>query len=159
MTKLGLVGCGAIAEFAYLPAASQLRDAQIVAIADKNFARAQLMGERFGIGNQVDDYHRLPDDLDGVILALPHDLHAPVTSEFLKKGKAVLVEKPLALSLSDAEKVLEVARSNKVLLQVGQIYRFCHRARMVKRALEQGWLGNLRSFSLEGNFADTNPMV
>jgi len=157
--KLGIIGCGAIAEFAYLPAARHLGDAQIVALADKNIARARMLGERFGVSDCVEDYRQLPSDLDGVIIALPHDLHAPVASEFLSRKIAVLVEKPLALTTAEAEKVIEVARANDTLLQVGQIYRFCHRAQMVKRALEQGWIGNLRSFSLEGNFGDTNPMA
>jgi predicted dehydrogenase len=157
--RLGIIGCGAIAEFAYLPAARHLGDGQIVALADKNIARAKNLGERFGINNVVDDYHMLPKDLDGVIIALPHDLHAPVASEFLSQGVAVLVEKPLALTLAEAKKVIELAHEKRTLLQVGQIYRFCHRARMVKRALEEGWLGNLKSFSLEGNFADANPMA
>ena len=157
--KLGIIGCGSIAEFAYLPAARQLGHAQVVALADQNIARARSLGERFGVNNVVDDYHALPKNLDGVIIALPHDLHAPVAAEFLSQGIAVLVEKPLALSLVEAQKVIALAREKKALLQVGQIYRFCHRARMIKRALELGWLGNLRSFSLEGNFADANPMA
>ena len=156
--RLGIVGCGAIAEYAYLPAARQLEGAEIVALADKNIGRAQTLGQRFGVSKCVEDYRQIPD-LDGVIIALPHDLHAPVTSEFLKKGIAVLVEKPLALTVAEAEKVIELARTKQTLLQVGQIYRFCHRAQMVKRALEQGWIGSLRKFSLEGNFGDTNPMA
>ena len=90
---------------------------------------------------------------------MPHDLHAPVAGEFLQRRTAVLVEKPLALTRSEAEKVIDLARTNKTLLQVGQNYRFCQRAQMVKRAIDQNWLGNLRSFALEGNFADTNPMA
>ena len=159
IVRLGIIGCGAIAEFAYLPAAQHLRQAQVVALADKNIGRARMLAERHNIGTWVDDYRQLPQDLDGVIIALPHDLHAPVATEFLQHHTAVLVEKPLALTIPEAEKVIEVARANKTLLQVGQIYRFCHRAQMVKRAVEQGWIGNLRSFSLEGNFADTNPMA
>jgi predicted dehydrogenase len=157
--KLGLIGAGAHAEFAYLPATRQLADIQIVALADHNTSRAQELAIRYGISNIVGDYRRLPTDLDGVIIALPHDLHAPVAIEFLEKGTPVLVEKPLALSVAEAEGVIEVADRTNTLLQVGQLTRFCSRARMVKRALEQNWIGNLRSFSLEGNYADTNPMA
>jgi predicted dehydrogenase len=159
IVKLGVIGCGAIAEFAYLPAAQHLTGAKIVALADKNIARARLLGERFGITACVDDYHQLPADLDGVIIALPHDWHGPVSKEFLSRGVAVLVEKPLALTVAEAKEVIATAHANKTLLQVGQIYRFCSRAQMVKRAIDQGWIGDLRSFSLEGNFADTNPMA
>jgi predicted dehydrogenase len=136
-----------------------VKNVEIVALVDKNLARARLLGERRGISALLDDYRQLPSDLDGVIIALPHHLHAPVASEFLQRGVAVLVDKPLALTTSEAERVIDIARAHHTLLQVSQMYRFCHRAQMVKRAIEQGWLGSVKSFSLEGNFADTNPMA
>lgn len=157
--KLGIVGCGAITEFAYLHAAAKVQELQVVALADKNLGRAERLAKQFGIDLYVDDYRRLPKDLDGVVIALPHDLHAPVAIEFLSQGTPVLVEKPLALKVDEARKVIDIARTNGTVLQVGQIYRFCNRARLVKRALEEGWLGRLRGFTLEGNFADTNPMA
>jgi predicted dehydrogenase len=158
-TRLGLIGCGSHVENAYLPASRQLRDIQYVAVADKNVARAKTFADRYGIPTVADDWSRLPSDVDGVILALPHHLHAPVATAFLEKKTPVLVEKPLALNVEEAKRVIEVARANNTLLQVGQVSRFSHRAMIVKRALEQGWLGNLRSFSLEGNYADVNPMA
>ena len=157
--KLAIIGCGAIAEFSYLPAARKVPDAHIVALVDTDVARARRLGRQYGITTCIEDYRQLPSDIDGVVIALPHDLHAPVASEFLERSTAVLVEKPLALTRSDAQKVIDLARANKTLLQVGQNYRFCHRAQMVKRAIDQNWIGNLRSFALEGNFADTNPMA
>jgi predicted dehydrogenase len=157
--RLGIIGCGAIAEFSYLPAARKVPDAEVVALVDKEISRARRLGDQYGIATCIDDYRQLPSDIDGVIIALPHDLHASVASEFLQRGTAVLVEKPLALTRGDAEKIIELARGKKVLLQVGRNYRFCHRAQMVKRAIDQNWIGNLRSFVLEGNFADTNPMA
>ena len=157
--KLAIIGCGAIAEFSYLPASLKVADAQFVALVDKDLSRARRLCEQYDIKGCLTDYRQLPPDLDGVIIALPHDLHAPVASEFLRRHTAVLVEKPLALTRGEAQKVIELARTNKTLLQVGQNYRFCHRAQMVKRAIDQDWIGNLESFSLEGNFADTNPMA
>src|SRR5438105_2889143 len=110
--KLGLIGCGAIAEFAYLPASRHLEGATIVGVADKNISRARMLGRQYGITNCVDDYRQLLGQVDGVVLALPHDLHAPVATEFLTAKTAVLVEKPLALTTSEAEQVVELARTN-----------------------------------------------
>src|SRR5436309_3080315 len=110
--KLALVGCGAIAEFAYLPACRQVMDAQVVALADTDVSRARRLAQIYGIATCVEDYHQLPQDIDGVIIALPHDLHAPVASEFLRRHTAVLVEKPLALTSAEAERVVELARTN-----------------------------------------------
>jgi len=158
-SKLAMIGCGAIAEFAYLPAAQRVTGAKFVALVDKDISRARRLGTEYGIATCVEDYRTLSSEIDGVIIALPHDLHAPVATEFLRRKIPALVEKPLALTRKDAEKVIDLARANKTLLQVGQNYRFCQRAQIVKRAIDQNWLGNLRSFALEGNFADTNPMA
>ena len=142
-----------------MPAARKVPEAKFVALVDKDISRARRLGQQYGIATCIEDYRQLPSDIDGVIVALPHDLHAPVASEFIQRRTAVLVEKPLALTRSEAEKVIDLARANKTLLQVGQNYRFCQRAQMVKRAIDQNWIGNLRSFALEANFADTNPMA
>lgn len=157
--RLGIVGCGAIVEFCYLPAAKAIPELEIAVLADKSVARAKRFAGQYDVSLYVEDYRRFPDDLNGVIIALPHYLHAPVTIEFLRKGIPVLVEKPLALTLEEAKEVLEVAEATSTPLQVGSIYRFCRGARLVKQAIEENWLGSLRAFELEGNFADTNPMA
>src|SRR5215212_3946487 len=96
--RLGVIGCGTVVETAYLPASRDMSGAKIVALADKNIERARDLGARYGVSTCVDNYRELPSDLDGVIIALPHYLHAPVAIEFLNRQAAVLVEKPLALT-------------------------------------------------------------
>jgi len=157
--RLGIIGCGAIVEFFYLPVASKLQELEVVALVDKNVDRAQNLAKRFNIGVHVDDYRRVPKDLDGVLIALPHNLHAPVAIEFLSEGIPVLVEKPLAMTVEEARRVIDVAHAKGTMLQVAQKFRFCNQARLVKRAIDEGWLGRLRGFEIAANFEDKNPMA
>jgi predicted dehydrogenase len=157
--RLVVIGCGAVTELYHLPAARLLPEIEIVALADKNLARARLLGERYGVGYCTEDYHQLPEGVDGVIVALPNYLHAPVAMELLAKGVPVLVEKPMALTLKEAEAMAKTADASGAVLQVGLMYRFCHGARLVKRAMDEGWLGEPRSFSLESGFVYDWPVT
>lgn len=156
---LAVIGCGAVTELCHLPATKLTREIEIVALVDKNIARAKFLGEQFGIGYCTEDYHQLPENVDGVIVALPHHLHAPVAIEVLESGTPVLVEKPMALNVEEAEAMVKTADANRVALQVGLMYRFCDGARLVKRAIDEGWLGALQSFSVEWGFVYDWPVA
>jgi predicted dehydrogenase len=157
--RLAIIGCGAVAELCHLPGATLSQEVKIAALVDKNLARAQFLGEAFGVDVWTDDYRQLPDDVDGVINALPHHLHAPVTIEFLERGIPVLVEKPMALNLPEAEAMVRAAAANGVALQVGLMNRFCHGARLVKRAIAEGWLGEVQSFTMQWGFVYDWPVA
>lgn len=147
--RLAIIGCGAVTELSHLPAARLVPEVEVVALADKDLARARRLAERFGVARCVDDYHVLLGDVDGMIVALPNHLHAPVARELLEKRVAVLVEKPLASTLREARELTVAARTAGLPLQAGHMYRFSKAARLVKRVLEEGWLGPLRQFSLQ----------
>jgi predicted dehydrogenase len=117
------------------------------------------LGKQFGVNICTEDYRQLPKGVDGVIVALPNHLHAPVALEFLNSGIPVLVEKPMALTLQEAEAMVQAADTNGVALQVGLMWRFSQGARLMKRAIEEGWLGTLRSFSLEWGFVYNWPVA
>jgi predicted dehydrogenase len=157
--RLAIVGCGAVAEFCHLPGARLAPEIEIAALVDKNLARAQFLGEKFGIVTRIDDYRQLPDNVNGVIVGLPHYLHAPVTIEFLEREMPVLVEKPMALNLEEAEAMVRAANKNKVVLQIGLMNRFCRGAQVVKRAIDENWLGRVRSFTVEWGFVYDWPVA
>jgi predicted dehydrogenase len=157
--RLAIVGCGAIVEYGYLVAARPVVGLDVVALVDIDVARAERLARRFGVPTVLTDLRRLPQDVDGVLIATPHHLHAAMAVECLQRGLAVLVEKPLALTAEGARQVVETARRQRGVLQAVQIYRFSRSARVVKQALEEGWLGPLQSVHLEGHFADTLPLA
>jgi predicted dehydrogenase len=159
MVRLAIIGCGAVTELYHLPAARLVPEIQIAALVDRNLARAQSLGKEFRVDVCIDDYRQLPGNVDGVINALPHHMHAPVTIEFLERRVPILVEKPMALNLKEAEAMVKAAKDNRVALQVGLMNRFCKGAHAVKRAVDENWLGRLRSFSVEWGFVYDWPVA
>ncbi|MDR7543847.1 MAG: Gfo/Idh/MocA family oxidoreductase [Armatimonadota bacterium] len=157
--RLAIVGCGAIVEYGYLVAARAVAGLDVTALVDIDMARAERLARQFAVPTVLTDLRRLPQDVGGVLIAVPHHLHAPMAVECLQRGLAVLVEKPLALTAAGAQEVVETARRQGVVLQAAQTYRFCRGAQAVKRVLEDGWLGSLQSVHVEGNFADTLPLA
>jgi len=148
--RLAMVGCGAVTEVSHLPAARLVRDAlEMVALCDPDLERARALAKRFAIDRCVADVRELESGVDGVVVAVPNHLHAPVGLECLGRGLPVLVEKPLAPTLDQARALVDAADAAGVALQVGLMYRYCEGTRLVKRALEEDWLGTLQNFSLE----------
>ena len=146
---LGIVGCGAITEVFHLPTAAAVAEAVVVALADLDIERARALGRAYGVNRCVEDYRALFDGVDAVVLALPNHLHASAAMEFLRRDIAVLVEKPPATSLDEARAMSAVASASQTLLQVGLSLRFCAGARIVKQAIDLGWLGRIQNFCLE----------
>ena len=117
--RLGLVGAGRIAQ-TYLEVVSELDDFDLVAVVDPVAdARQKLAGE---LGVQACDDHRaLRGQIDAAVIATPTIHHHQVGMELLLAGVHLLVEKPLATSLCDAEELVQCAAINRRTLQVGHI--------------------------------------
>jgi predicted dehydrogenase len=156
---LAVIGCGAVTELCHLPAVQRVPEVEVVVLVDRNVIRAKHLGKRFDIGHCAEDYRHLPPNIDGAIIALPHYLHASVAIELLDRGIPVLVEKPMALNIEEAEAMVKAADANGLALQVGLMYHFCNGARLVKRAIDEDWLGAIRSFSVEWCFVYDWPVA
>jgi len=148
--RIGIIGCGAIAEGAHLPAVLSSPDVELTAISDLNASRLAYLRHRYRLGPiVVSDYRDVVGHVDGVILALPNHLHAPVGVELLSRGIHVLCEKPLALTRHDCERLCQAARSTSSVLAVGFVARFFPCTELTKQLLESRFLGELRSFAYE----------
>ena len=147
--RIAVAGAGAVVERLHLPASRLCREIRVVALADKNLDRARALAARFGVPKVAPDYRELHDCADGVLIALPNFLHAPAAIDFLRRGMPVLVEKPMALSVAEAEEMIQAARAGKTVLAAGQVSRHASGARWIKRAITEGLLGPLKSFELE----------
>ncbi len=98
-------------------------EAELVGVVDANAARAKQIAEEFGT-QPLPDIGALIDKVDAVSLAVPTVEHARVGCRLLECGIDVLVEKPMAASLDEADALLAVARKHKRILQVGHLERF-----------------------------------
>jgi predicted dehydrogenase len=121
-TRMAVVGVGALGRH-HARILSELETVDLVAVADTNIENAQAIADACGT-EAVADYHDLFGRIDAVSIAVPTFAHLAVAGEFLKQGIPLLVEKPLAGNVQDAEQLVELADANNTLMQVGHIERF-----------------------------------
>jgi predicted dehydrogenase len=122
MVELAIFGAGAMGTN-HLRVAQTLPSARVALVVDVNRARARRIAEPAGARWAV----RAPDDLSGIdaaIVAVPTHYHADVAGPLLEAGIPVLVEKPLAGSLADAQALVETAAAKGVVLMVGHVEQF-----------------------------------
>lgn len=100
-----------------------LPDVDLVGVADANFEQAQTVAQRLGT-QPFREFGPLINLVDAACIVTPTALHAGIAAEFLKRGIPLLVEKPLAASLAEADVLLHLAQRHGAMLQVGHIERF-----------------------------------
>jgi predicted dehydrogenase len=120
--RIAVVGVGHLGkEHARIVAG--LPDCELVGVADVNAAQAEAVGRRLGC-KAFGSHRPLLQMADAAIIVVPTTYHFAIAAEFLRCSIPVLVEKPLALSLEQAEELVDLRRKQGVLLQVGHIERF-----------------------------------
>lgn len=143
--NVGLIGVGIISDQAHIPAWNKAKGAKIVALADIRKKRAEKMAEKWGVKNWYTDYHRIleRDDIDIVDLALPHHLHYQIVCESAESGKHIMVEKPMARNLEEADRMVDIADNAGVKLMVSEFWRYCPIHKKLLSAIEKGYLGEV----------------
>jgi predicted dehydrogenase len=124
--RVGLVGCGAIAQMMHLPTLAERPDLFAIAgLADIDRATLDMVAARYHVERTTRDYHELlaRDDVEAV-LVLASGTHRPFVTAALAAGKHVFVEKPLGFSLSETEELAAAARASRRAVQVGYHKRF-----------------------------------
>jgi UDP-N-acetylglucosamine 3-dehydrogenase len=123
---------------------ARLEEADLRAVVDKDLERARALADRFGAA-AFSDVGQLLRELPNVAaasVAVPTSLHAEVAGALLSAGRHVLVEKPIAATLEEADRLLELANQNSAILAVGHVERFNPAVRELKRLLDDGRLGS-----------------
>jgi predicted dehydrogenase len=151
--NVAIIGCGAVAERCHLPALQAHPDVKVKWLVDADMERAQQLAQKLnGLDGVVTDYRAIIGRADAAILALPHSLHASVSTELLKNNMHVLVEKPMAMSVAECDAMIAAAEQGNAILAVGLMRRFLHAGRFAKWVLENNYLGPIVSFDFrEGN--------
>jgi len=140
----GIIGAGAIGPF-HAEAITDLPDAQLVGICDRVEAKAKALAEKYNAKMWCTDYYKLleREDIDVVNLCLPPFLNEEITLAAAEVGKHVIVEKPMALNVTQADKMIAACRKAKVKLAAVFPCRFSKDAQLVKRIIDEGKLGKL----------------
>ena len=120
--RTAVIGVGYMGRF-HAQKFAACRGAKLVAVADTDAARARDVAREVGCEPQA-DYRGLLGALDAAIVAVPTELHYQVVRDCLEAGVNVLVEKPLARSVEEADNLLALARKKRAVLQVGHLERF-----------------------------------
>jgi predicted dehydrogenase len=122
MLKVGVVGIGHMGRY-HVNILSIISKAELSAVCDSDAEAVKKISEAYDIKGYT-DYDEFLDQVDAVIVAVPTFLHFKFASRALEKGKHVLVEKPITETISDAEKLIEMAEKYDLFLQVGHVERF-----------------------------------
>ena len=141
--RFGIIGCGMIGHW-HAQALQSLPDVELVGAADGIPEFAAKFAARYGIrAFASSDEMFASDAVDAVCICTPSGLHAALGLQACNAGKHVVVEKPLALSLLDADALIHAAESNRVQVAVISQLRFSPAVQRLKAAVEEGRLGRL----------------
>jgi predicted dehydrogenase len=148
--RLGIVGCGSIAEHGHLPAAFESRGVEVTALVDTSAARLRTLQGQFALDARLlNDPRGLVNLVDGVILAVPNSLHAEIGSYLLSGGIHVLCEKPLAMTVAECAQMNDAARAGRATLAAGFVTRFFPSVDLLKQLLVERVAGRLARFDYE----------
>jgi predicted dehydrogenase len=163
--RLGIVGCGRVTELRHLPALRQAQGVEVVALSDVDGARLERVAGRFGVARRYEDYRELIEagGVDALAVCVPPEAHVEVALASLAAGKHTFIEKPLALSIEECERLSErAARDASLKVLVGFNMRWHRLAREARKCVRRGGLGHVKlvrtvftsGIRLGGNFAN-----
>ena len=120
--KVGVIGVGSLGQH-HARIYSELEGALLVGVADTDKDRADAVGAKLGC-RSFSDYSELLEEVEAVSLAVPTERHAEIGTEVLRRRIHVLIEKPIASDLAEADQLLEMSKRAQTILQVGHTERF-----------------------------------
>ncbi len=143
--KIGLIGCGSIAQLVHLHILTRLPDVTVVALAEPDPQRRAQASQRAPQAVAFADYRELLErvEIEAVVICLPNALHAEAAVAVLQRGKHIYLEKPLATSLAEGRRVLAAWRRAGVIGMLGFNLRFHALFQEAKRYVQSGRLGEL----------------
>ena len=139
----GLIGCGDIAQKRVAPALRDLLNCELVGVSRAQSKLAESFAKQFGANRWYADWRELirDDEITAVYIATPVNLHLEQTIAAATAGKHVLCEKPMGLSASECEQMIESCRSNNVKLGIAYYRHFYPVVRRMNEIIESGEIG------------------
>lgn len=154
--RWGIVGTGEIAN-KFAQAVCSAEGAKPVAVASRRAETARAFADTYGIEHSFGSYEELMafDGVDAVYIALPHRFHVPYTEMFLRAGKHVLCEKPVAVRAEELERVQKLAAEKKLFVMEAMWTRFLPVMTAIKTVIADGVIGDVLEVSAD--FCYNNP--
>jgi predicted dehydrogenase len=159
MLRWGIVSTANIGVRKVIPATQKAERCEVVAIASRDGELATRVAGELGIPRAYEGYEALlsDPDVDAVYIPLPNDQHAAWTIAAARAGKHVLCEKPLAMSVAEAERMVESCASEGVLLMEAFMYRLHPSWEAVRELVASGRIGRLRAVQSWFSYFNDDP--
>lgn len=132
--KIGVAGVGVMGRN-HARVASEMREFDLTTVFDPDAVTAEGVAAAYGAAPVTTAQAFVDAGLDAAIVATPNRFHAEIGVALLEKGVHVLVEKPIAATVADAQRMIDAAKANDRVLMVGQVERFNPAVETVKRAV------------------------
>ena len=147
MIKIGILGCGKIAQVRHIPEYAANPDCRLVGFYNPTKSRAEDMAAKYG-GLAYDTAEELlaNPEIDAVSVCAANYAHAALSIQALNAGKHVLCEKPMATTLADCEAMVECAKKNGKFLMIGHNQRLAKAHMEAKRLIDAGLIGDIITF-------------
>lgn len=155
--RFGVLGAGRIGKV-HARAVSGNSQAALVAVADAMPAAAEALAAEYGCEVRAIEAIERADDIDAVVICTPTDTHSDLIERFVKAGKAVFCEKPIDLSVARVQDCLKVVAAENGKLMVGFNRRFDPHFRGVRKAIDDGTLGEVEMVTIVSRDPGAPPM-
>ncbi len=145
--RIGVIGCGKIAQVRHIPEYAANSDCELCAFYNPTRSRAEDMAAKYG-GKVYDSAEELLSDpnLDAVSICAANNVHASLSILAMRAGKHVLCEKPMAVTLEEAEEMVKVSEETGRFLMIGQNQRLAKAHVEAKKLLDEGLIGKVLTF-------------
>lgn len=157
--KWGVIGCGGIADRRTLPGMMKAENVELVAVMDANGEVAEKCKEKYGAKYAFEKYEDVLkiDEIEAVYIASPVFFHKEQAINAAKAKKHILLEKPVALTVSDAEEIQKACEENNVKISIGFLMRFHGYHQKIKEIIAEGKIGEI--VSMRGQFTCWYPDI
>ena len=118
--RIGVIGIGYLGKF-HLEKFQKNKDCQLVWLIDKNIKNLKNYKDKYNVST---NYKEIVDDVDAVSIVTPTVSHYEIARYFIEKNKHVLIEKPMTQTVSEAKKLINLAKKHKKTVQIGHLERF-----------------------------------
>ena len=141
--KIAMAGIGGISQVVRIPILIKLENVELVALCDLDEAKASFIADKYDIPRVYFDYQEMlsKEELDGVFICTPNNMHYPMTLASMEKKIPTLVEKPLALNYAQARRIAAKAEQTGTTLLVGMNNRFRDDAVVLKEFIDKNEIG------------------
>ena len=145
--RYGIIGCGLFAEKAIIPAIKRSRNSELVGLQKRSAESARAMAAKHGVPLFFTSASALAahGEIDAVFIASANGVHLAETAAAARAGKHVMVEKPMALNVREAEQMVSLCGQHGVKLSVAHMIRMSPHARRMREVVRSGMLGRITS--------------